>query len=486
MENKKIYLSDIIGDAYKSWNNEKVILDCGTGRGKTYFIINSLCLYAAEKNKSVLYLCNRIKLIEQIKNNVERIGLLNVDVMSYQRIQKEKTFRDKHYDYIIADEVHYILDDASFNYYTDITYNYLTNQKNNVVIFMSATGKSLFGWLCNRKVVTENRRYVLDTDYSYVDKVYFYNYKELNLIIDDILSRSMDDKIIVFVNSSEQMLNMNKIYKEKANYYCSASSKELKKIRQENCIVAIDENNITFEKRLLFTTTALDNGVDLKDEKIKYIISEIIDPFSAIQCIGRKRPKNNKDKCNIFIADYDKTYISKRYRLNNLALEPVNLFKLKKNEFIEKYGHDRTFHNQYIYNDWDDGGKPKLNEVGFIKLTLNKIYYHNMLEVGFKQAMCAIYMSKELVKKVNKIAIKDVNNNVLEEFLESIVGKQLNDSDKDILVENVKKAGLKARTYGLNSINNLFKDNFYNYEIVSRRIRNDERKQVTVWIVHKI
>lgn len=124
METKKLYLSDIIGEEYKSWNNEKVILDCGTGRGKTYFIINSLCLYAAEKNKSVLYLCNRIKLIEQIKNNVERIGLLNVDVISYQRIQKEKTFRDKHYDYIIADEVHYILDDASFNYYTDITYNY--------------------------------------------------------------------------------------------------------------------------------------------------------------------------------------------------------------------------------------------------------------------------------------------------------------------------------------------------------------------------
>lgn len=42
MENKKLYISDIIGDEYKDWNNEKIILDCGTGRGKTYFILNIL------------------------------------------------------------------------------------------------------------------------------------------------------------------------------------------------------------------------------------------------------------------------------------------------------------------------------------------------------------------------------------------------------------------------------------------------------------
>lgn len=75
MCNNKEYLSDIIGDEYKEWNIEKIILDCGTGRGKTTFILNKLCFFAMEKGKKVLYLCNRNKLIEQIKDTVNNNGL---------------------------------------------------------------------------------------------------------------------------------------------------------------------------------------------------------------------------------------------------------------------------------------------------------------------------------------------------------------------------------------------------------------------------
>lgn len=36
------YLSDYIKDAYKGWENGRVIFDAGTGTGKTSFIINQL------------------------------------------------------------------------------------------------------------------------------------------------------------------------------------------------------------------------------------------------------------------------------------------------------------------------------------------------------------------------------------------------------------------------------------------------------------
>ena len=35
----KKYFSELIGDVYKSWDNTRVILDGGTGTGKTYFTL---------------------------------------------------------------------------------------------------------------------------------------------------------------------------------------------------------------------------------------------------------------------------------------------------------------------------------------------------------------------------------------------------------------------------------------------------------------
>lgn len=35
---QKIWVSDLIGEDYKRWHNEFVILDCGTACGKTYFV----------------------------------------------------------------------------------------------------------------------------------------------------------------------------------------------------------------------------------------------------------------------------------------------------------------------------------------------------------------------------------------------------------------------------------------------------------------
>lgn len=64
--NQKVFVSDIIGDDYQTWNNESIILDCGTGTGKTYFILQTLCRFAIAYNKKVLYLCNRKKLKEQV------------------------------------------------------------------------------------------------------------------------------------------------------------------------------------------------------------------------------------------------------------------------------------------------------------------------------------------------------------------------------------------------------------------------------------
>ena len=62
-DESKHYVPDIVGEDFKSWENGRVILDCGTGCGKNEFIIKKLAgwlvdrLLTGEKNDTILYLC---------------------------------------------------------------------------------------------------------------------------------------------------------------------------------------------------------------------------------------------------------------------------------------------------------------------------------------------------------------------------------------------------------------------------------------------
>ena len=121
------WVSNVIGTDYKNWENEFVILDCGTGSGKTYFCLHILGIYAKNQNKKILYLCNRRKLRNQIFDEIKRLRLLNVIyVTSYQALQRDIQDGKKipYYDYIVADECHYFTTDAKFNEYTDVSYDF--------------------------------------------------------------------------------------------------------------------------------------------------------------------------------------------------------------------------------------------------------------------------------------------------------------------------------------------------------------------------
>ena len=92
------------------------------------------------------------------------------------------------------------------------------------------------------------------------------------------------------------------IYGDVASYLCSrfhAKDKTLSFIDYD-CV-----QNFQFSKKILFATKSLDNGVDLKDRRIKHVFSEIIDVDSSIQAIGRKRPEDAEDTYNLYFLRYD-------------------------------------------------------------------------------------------------------------------------------------------------------------------------------------
>ena len=106
-QKKHKYFSELIGDSYKEWENTRIILEGGTGTGKTYFIMNILGVYAQETSKSILYLCNRSGLKNQTYDEVKKLGLRNtIYVTTYQSLQSRITRKEEipKYDYVIVDE----------------------------------------------------------------------------------------------------------------------------------------------------------------------------------------------------------------------------------------------------------------------------------------------------------------------------------------------------------------------------------------------
>lgn len=482
----RTYVSDLVGEEYKSWDNESIILDCGTGTGKTKFILSVLAKYAYVHNKNMLYLCNRKKLREQIQYDVGHLGFSNVEIESYQQLQKKIEDQEsiKHYDYIIADEAHYFISDALFNIYTDLSYNFLIHAENCVVVYMSATAKDLYNILESKGKVKKNRHYTIQTDYSYVDKLYFFKKKELINILDTLLEKT-NDKIIYFCNSKEKFINAYNHFKEKdiANFICSEYTKDpsMSKINQPDCIKHISNNYITFEKRILIATKALDNGVDLKDTEIKHIVTDIFDLDSAVQCLGRKRIQNVNDTCNFYIRDYEKKALLLFQQHIKEDLEPVQLFIKNPDEFIMKYG-KRSFHNNTIYTDWKGDKLPKVNEIRYIKLLLDNENIKLMYKLSYKN-MILKYLGNSITKSISEMSFIDkCEKSNLELFLESHINIKLFNKGKKHLIElcNIRDDH-KRQLKSIKVINSYLEECNLPYIVVKGRETTKEKR--TYWLI---
>jgi|GEM_PF-1083235 len=482
---QKIWVSDLIGEDYKKWHNEFVILDCGTACGKTYFCIRRLGKYAATKKRRILYLCNRSKLRNQTYRQVRDEKLqATIYVTTYQAFQKKIQQGDKipHYDYIIADECHYFTTDAGFNDYTDVAYNYVMKQKESVVVFVSATAKSFFKYLRDTSKVKKKNSYRLDKDYSYVSKLFYYQSEELPGIIDDILNNETDSKIIVFCNSGDRILEMSKIYGDKADYYCSRNTKKKrlrdlcgwkedsngKVIEEPTCIKNYADDLITFDKRILFTTSVLDNGVDLKDRKIKHIFTEIIDVDTMIQSLGRKRSLGKDDTCYFYIRLYQAKGLQGFINRINYHLEPVELYKSDYETFYKKYGdgkqREKLNKNKIFYNLFKKKniyGQIKVNECKFRKYSRDYDMFTSMKELGHKGYLEDI-LEESLTSNAEEMAcnVEEMDKFIL--FLKSIEGKRLYVEDQQYIKEEFETIGLKLRYKGINTFNGALEDNYKN------------------------
>ena len=218
----------------------------------------------------------------------------------------------------------------------------------------------------------------------------------------------------------------------------------------------------------MFTTSVLDNGVDLKDRKIKHIFTEIVDVDTMIQSLGRKRSLAKDDTCYFYIRLYQKKGLQGFINRINYHLEPVKLYKSDYEDFYKKYGdgkqREKLNKNKIFYNLFKKKniyGQIKVNECKFRKYSQDYDMFTSMKELGHKGYLEDI-LEESLTSNAEEMVcnVEEMDKFIL--FLKSIEGKRLYVEDQQYIKEEFETIGLKLRYKGINTFNGALEDNYKN------------------------
>jgi hypothetical protein len=527
--------------------------------------------------KRILYLCNRRVLKESIDVQVEKYEVKDiVEVKNYQQLQMEirngKEISAEDYDAIICDEAHYFISD-SFNRFTETSLRELVKVSKHIpVVFITATYDEILNYLdkCHEGAV--RKIYKLPTDYNYVKAVCFYEKKDLYYLIDKLIEQvPMSDeeakiaeeekrleRAIYFCNSLHQQKAICNHYlkKNKPTYYDKSKLKfmmfqqsmQYKNVMKNGKVVigedgkpekeptvkrAIprfvenrqDENLecdkdgkyiIPKDKRLLVSTKCLDNGIDIKDESVKHIISDITDMVSLVQCLGRKRAdEDSKERkiqnCTFYFLNYSPKDLTHQRMMAEVEVMQAEMFENNKRMWLDKFGKNREFNNKLFYVDWNKEEKR-------IEVKLNTLYYEKIkcdAEFFAKIESGATSYQEEVLKRLamdkgdKKIkslsdVLKSIDNssfhkemkketkNKLREYVENEQKSKMNTEEQKIFIDTMysinkffeNASGGKLKRIG--AINEWFEKEGYPYKLKVKRYGAKNGHQPTYWLLEEV
>lgn len=518
------YITDIIGEEYKQWKQgDKIIINAQTGTGKTWFVQNKLMPYIDNMNEddiihtNALLLTNRINLSRQIKldllkkynenipNNIEELDdihkINSTTILSYQSINEivinEGDFSFENFDYIICDECHYFLKD-SWSGETEISFNKLIKEEQNgVIIFISATMDIL-----EQEIKSSHRKHNKNRIGTCASKIWEYNtnkdytylrphvYTNSDTLLDQILKdKRSKNKWLIFVNNKEYG-NKLKRELEYNDISCSFVYSGCKNKKELKNIV----KNEKFDCKVLITTSILDNGINLKDNKIKNIVVNTWDyKIELLQCIGRVRFENlNKAyPINLYLDRKTRKQIHGKITSINNSINEIELLKNNPEEFKKKYARKLNRLSNYFY--LDENNNYQYDVISYKKLISDSRRIHGMRDnyyddISINRALKSLGLrqnSKNIVEVIDLDKMKQgKEENNLEKYIKSLINKPLDKEHQQELIERINIRDNKGRlkkSYDI--INKYLKDN-YGMTIKTDRKRV-EGKRLTYWIVKR-
>lgn len=503
--NQRKRVTDIITvNDLESWTAKNIIIiSAGTGAGKSYFVKNIVYKYAKSEGKKILFLIHRSNCVTQFKQEIERDDKANtIDIMTYQRIENDILQSDKHinfeqYAYIVCDEFHYFIADATFNHTTDISFAEILKANNCIKIYMSATGEDVekyFDSYLSNKQKKMMRKYELPPDYSYVENLTFFSqYDDISYLAEKIINENK--KAIIFIQSVDKAYKLYKKYSQYSLFNCSRYNESYKYVDEEKINTML--KNECFEENLLITTGCFDAGANIVDREVKYIVADIKDIGTLIQCLGRKRIIDSDDTVQFFIKTLTNQQLSGLKRSMCKEIEMAEFLQTHNTqELIQTYPR-QIDKSQIIYDDTKSNKQrnmstKKVNKMMLAKKKSDIELYTQMMKEPY--GYCK-YLSRYLKIYPYNIFSKDHS---LIAFLEDCVKNNsimLQVKDRKPLIDKLNLKVNRRKVKGMKSINEILKEFNIPYKVVcfetTRHIQDKlgktvKKKYKAAWRIERV
>lgn len=285
----------------------------------------------------------------------------NVTVITYNRLLhkfynlNENAAWFNAFDYVVIDECHFFYSDSYFNAYTDIILQNITERFSRAIrIYMSATFEDviqpIFWYEWRSQMTDENRldyleyfcrknpfAYMFPRDFSHY-RVKFFDTLEEDIIPMTCSNLNPEYKSLIFITD-----------KDEGKQLCQCLQETFKKLKEDKLKsvfgdkynnmreVIIEETDLDDKARsmfayldsdsrhnpsseskktwdailetgklpckVLFTTSVLDNGFSIKDDKVENIIICTDDKTEFLQELGRRRIMKDGEIINLYIRN---------------------------------------------------------------------------------------------------------------------------------------------------------------------------------------
>ena len=471
---------------------DEIFIETPTGSGKTTFVVETLAEHALSMGKEVLLLVNRKILKTQIKRALAKQHGINglsdeeleiiksfagVTVLSYQEIQSELKCRqfflsalnDERFFYIVFDEAHYVLQDSVFNRDIIFLLEAIPKISKAVKIFASATMEEVEPFLLQilhasgeikectfssngrSQMYFEKTFFTRGNIFSYkrrakhnIDQVRYF--EKVETLVDYINHDNTEDKWLIFVHSKSEALKLKKMISYESAYL-DADVDETNSVRQQ--II----QNEQFDEKILITTKVLDNGINIKDIKLRNLVIMTFDRIEFIQMLGRKRFIEDEDGIRLFLAVRDTRFFN---YLRNMELQPMMrcVEEIRSdNRFKQSRFEDEIFYNFCMKMTVIDKDVIVLSEAAAEKLRLELCFCEKMIERLKNDSDAFVREQLSWIGKKHKFCPnaylehkkQEEQKNELEVYLKKISGKKIGKEDQRKfrlqIAELVKKQG---------------------------------------------
>lgn len=247
-------------------------------------------------------------------------------------------------------------------------------------------------------------------------------------------------------------------------------------------------NNQQFSCRVLCATTALDNGVNIKDDAVKHIILDVVTPVSTLQCMGRKRLKEN-ETVNIYIRELDGRIIWGLNKSASDAIQPaIDYQRMSTSKFAVKYSKKAIGDTlDLISSEKDEYFKYRVNQCVFEKYRYDLDFYY----------FCREYMTDYIVALFHEMHIPfelvksmtEYDEDALNFFISYWEGKRIFSNEQDIFIDKfyeILGIHIDKRLKGYNKMNDILTFHKIPYYVESKKntIRDKNRNKM-YWLLNK-